>query len=337
MLMLRIRRNSIYMFAAQHFMGYYTISSSSCHIIHNDPRLFLVLDKGFQWNALNPHSGTSFINGSGRGRGPGGRGGIAIGTGFNGFALNLKGCLRDEDNIDAITFHKGKGKAKGMGPRAFAPQHLQLLPVRDLEIGLQDGTASPHNATATANQNQQHGASHHGSPLGFPNHHLPDKIVVAVDVDEADIRVHEFFKTPYFKTGIHPIPGARRVLHALSRFCNLSVVTSRQNAIKDHTIDWIEKHYPGLFQEIHFGNHFALDGVSRPKSEICRSLGADVLIDDNPRYAIECAEIGIRVLLFDYENSYPWCKTESVNQHPLVTKVHNWEEVEKQLMSWIVS
>lgn len=64
-----------------------------------------------------------------------------------------------------------------------------------------------------------------------------------------------------------------------------------------------------------------------------RSLGADILIDDNPRYAIECAEAGIRVLLFDYENSYPWCKTESVTRHPLVTKVHNWGEVEHRLVS----
>ncbi|KAL2553839.1 uncharacterized protein Fot_07458 [Forsythia ovata] len=72
-------------------------------------------------------------------------------------------------------------------------------------------------------------------------------------------------------------------------------------------------------------------------SEMARSLGAKVLIDDNPRYAIECAEVGIKVLLFDYENSYPWSKMESVNRHPLVTKVHNWEEVEHQLALWIMS
>ncbi|XP_073110117.1 uncharacterized protein [Elaeis guineensis] len=153
---------------------------------------------------------------------------------------------------------------------------------------------------------------------------------------EADIRVHEFFKTVYFKEGIHPIPGARHVLHKLSTFCNLSVVTSRQNAIKDDTLKWIEEHYPGLFQEIHFGNHFALDGQSRPKSEICKSLGAQVLIDDNPRYALECADVGIRVLLFDYENSYPWSKSDSAASHPLVTKVHNWQEVENQLVSLAV-
>ncbi|MED6110950.1 hypothetical protein PIB30_047758 [Stylosanthes scabra] len=158
------------------------------------------------------------------------------------------------------------------------------------------------------------GASANGSPtklVSFRNHHLSQKVVVAVDVDEvlgnfvsalnkfiadrysssysvseyhvyefckiwncsrdeADIRVHEFFKTPYFKTGIHPLPGAQKAIQKLSRFCSLSVVTSRQNVIKDHTIQWIEKNFPGLFHEIHFGNHFALDGVSRPKSEICR-------------------------------------------------------------------
>ncbi|XP_047307818.1 uncharacterized protein LOC124911385 [Impatiens glandulifera] len=154
--------------------------------------------------------------------------------------------------------------------------------------------------------------------------------------DEANIRVHEFFKTPYFKRGIQPIPGAQEALQKLSRFCNFSVVTSRQNAIKDDTIEWIEKHYPGLFQDIHFGNHFCLEGQSRTKSEICSSVGAKILIDDNPRYAAECAEAGMGVLLFDYENSYPWCKTESVWEHPLITKVHNWKQVEDELMSWII-
>jgi hypothetical protein len=48
------------------------------------------------------------------------------------------------------------------------------------------------------------------------------------------------------------------------------MIRSRQNAIKDHTIEWIENNFSGLFDEIHFGNHFALDGVSRAKSEICR-------------------------------------------------------------------
>ncbi|KFK29926.1 hypothetical protein AALP_AA7G196200 [Arabis alpina] len=155
--------------------------------------------------------------------------------------------------------------------------------------------------------------------------------------NEADIRVHEFFKTSYFKNGIYPLPGAHQTLHKLSRYCDMSVVTSRQNAIKDHTLEWINIHFPGLFKQIHFGNHFALHGESKPKSEICRSFGAEILIDDNPRYAEECANIGMKVLLFDYENTYPWSKSESVDMHPLVTRVHNWEEVEQQILSLVVS
>ncbi|XP_051150701.1 uncharacterized protein LOC127265071 isoform X2 [Andrographis paniculata] len=177
-----------------------------------------------------------------------------------------------------------------------------------------------------------------------------EKIMVAVDVDEvlgnfvsalnqfiaaryslkcsvSEYHVYEFFKI----WNCSRDEGAQMALQRLSEIYNLCIVTSRQNAIKDHTIEWIEKHYPGLFQEIHFGNHFALDGQSRRKSDMCKSLGAKILIDDNPRYATECAEAGIKVLLFDYENSYPWCKVDT--KHPLVTKVYNWEEVEDQLAS----
>ncbi|RWW34774.1 hypothetical protein GW17_00000445, partial [Ensete ventricosum] len=79
--------------------------------------------------------------------------------------------------------------------------------------------------------------------------------------------------------------------------------------------------------------------VSGRHSSFCHfnstSLGAHVLIDDNPKYALECAEVGIRVLLFDYHNSYPWCKAGSATSHPMVTKVHNWQEVEQHLFSWI--
>jgi hypothetical protein len=48
---------------------------------------------------------------------------------------------------------------------------------------------------------------------------------------------------------------------------------------------------------VYFGNHYALSGVSRNKSDICKSIGAGVLIDDNPGYAIECAQAGIHVML----------------------------------------
>jgi len=61
-------------------------------------------------------------------------------------------------------------------------------------------------------------------------------------------------------------------------------------------------------QEIYFGNHWSLEGASRKKSDICHAIGATVLIDDNPGYALECAAAGIHVLLYDWQNLYPWSK-----------------------------
>ncbi|KAL2481906.1 Haloacid dehalogenase-like hydrolase (HAD) superfamily protein [Abeliophyllum distichum] len=276
--------------------------------------------------------------------------------------FKLKGCCSEYYNH---SFRNNDDYNGVQNVKAYAPSLQPLL--RDLEevVTVEDPQNGP-NSRAFSGVRGAAASANRGSSTRFQGQHFPEKIMVAVDVDEvlgnfisalnrfianryslnhsiseyhvyeffkiwncsrdeADIRVHEFFETSYFKKGIHPIPGALKALQK-----------SRQNAIKEDTIAWIEKHYSGIFQEIQFGNHFALDGQARLKSDICKSLGAKVLIDDNPRYAIECADAGIRVILFDYENSYPWCKTESVNKHPLVTRVNDWEEVQ-HLVSQIVS
>lgn len=51
---------------------------------------------------------------------------------------------------------------------------------------------------------------------------------------------------------------------------DLVVVTSRQHVIQDLTLEWLDRHYAGLFEEVYFGNHFALQGASRKKSDICK-------------------------------------------------------------------
>lgn len=101
----------------------------------------------------------------------------------------------DDDDNNSIDhgFHKGvglgirnvKGNPKAIiGNPALAPlpippppQPLQLLSIFDLAT-----------ATAPLSQTQiqtpQESSSRRGSPLGFPDRPPPDKVVVAVDVDE---------------------------------------------------------------------------------------------------------------------------------------------------------
>jgi hypothetical protein len=66
------------------------------------------------------------------------------------------------------------------------------------------------------------------------------------------------------------LAGAYETLLRLEAFCDLVVVTSRQHVIQQPTLEWLEAHFPAIFPEVHFGNHFALEGKSRKKSEICR-------------------------------------------------------------------
>ena len=57
----------------------------------------------------------------------------------------------------------------------------------------------------------------------------------------------------------------------------------------------------------------------------CRSIGAEVLIDDNPAYALECAQAGIHVLLYDWDHAYPWSKTPGGGPtHDLITRWVRW-------------
>eukprot|EP00775_Hariotina_reticulata_P008207 gene8207-8398_t len=148
------------------------------------------------------------------------------------------------------------------------------------------------------------------------------------DQDRSNYIVHEFFKSDHFNDGIPIIPGAFESLCRLATNCDLVVVTSRQHVIQDLTLEWLDRHYEGLFGEVYFGNHFALQGTSRKKSDICKTIGAQVLIDDNVGYAMECANAGINVLLYDWEGSYPWSKLPEGFSHPRIQVVHNWQDVE---------
>eukprot|EP00798_Chlamydomonas_sp_ICE-L_P011704 gene11704-34432_t len=147
--------------------------------------------------------------------------------------------------------------------------------------------------------------------------------------------VHDFLASQIFTEGIPVIPGSFDALTRLSQTCDLVVVTSRQHVIQDVTLDWIDRHFEGLFQEVYFGNHFAMEGASRKKSEICKSIGAEVLIDDNPSYAAECAANGIHVLLYDWDFKYPWSKLPEGKVDPLITVVRDWEEAEAAIMDLV--
>ncbi|XP_038972257.1 uncharacterized protein LOC103716941 isoform X4 [Phoenix dactylifera] len=181
--------------------------------------------------------------------------------------LRLRSCMGRHDDVFRRVDDE-RGKAHAVAPYCESLRNSEVVFGEEVGAKLVNGN----------------GACIHGNPLGFSDHSLPEKLVVAVDVDEvlgsflsalnqfiadryssnhsvteyyvyeffkiwncsraeADIRVHEFFKTVYFKEGIHPIPGAQHVLHKLATFCNLSVVTRFTLGI---ILLWMDNHGQNL-------------------------------------------------------------------------------------------
>jgi hypothetical protein len=68
---------------------------------------------------------------------------------------------------------------------------------------------------------------------------------------------------------------------ALSAFAELHIVTSRQLTLQPATHAFLEQHFPGKFASVQFGNHWGATGGRRSKRDMCRDVGALLLIDDN--------------------------------------------------------
>lgn len=139
--------------------------------------------------------------------------------------------------------------------------------------------------------------------------------------------IYAFHDEPEFEE-IEPITGSLDAVSRLQELGEVHFVTARQEAIATKTRDWIKKHFGIDKERIHLGNHWARDSdpvtIKRSKAEMCRSIGAEILIDDAPSYALECAMDGMKVFLFDLDGEYNWNKPTPMHEN--ITRVHNWDE-----------
>ena len=63
---------------------------------------------------------------------------------------------------------------------------------------------------------------------------------------------------------------------------------------------------------------------------------ATALEEERRRAAADLAAAGVRVLLFDWEGSYPWAAAEHTKgANGLVTRVFNWEQAEREIMKLV--
>ncbi|MBI2285824.1 hypothetical protein HYU82_03300 [Candidatus Saccharibacteria bacterium] len=148
-----------------------------------------------------------------------------------------------------------------------------------------------------------------------------------VDYEEENRRSKEFHKSGIF-INYRSDREAKPVLKELSKDYKLVVATSRHQVIYTETLKWIEKNFKDVFTEVHFAGMWddwekhTLDKLKITKAEICKQIGADYLIDDQPKHCFAAAEAGITSLLF---GDYRWNRNVKLRKNTV--RVKNWREV----------
>lgn len=117
---------------------------------------------------------------------------------------------------------------------------------------------------------------------------------------------------------LKPIHGSIDAIRKIKEKNNLIVITGRPKHTLKYMQDWLGKHYPGIFDDIFFTNFFF--GGKKTKSEICREVGAEIIIDDSLIFIENASEHGVQALLFNA----PWNQGELPEN---VTRVHSWGEI----------
>lgn len=145
--------------------------------------------------------------------------------------------------------------------------------------------------------------------------------------DEKLERISSFVANGGFRNGL-PLSKSKAAIEELAKSYDLVVVTSRWKDWEQDTFDWLDRHYPKTFNNVHFANSITWSrGDKHDKASICKELGAVAFIDDSVDNVEKVAETGIKSLLF---GDYPWNRTDQLPEN--VRRVSNWDEVLEVLL-----
>ena len=145
--------------------------------------------------------------------------------------------------------------------------------------------------------------------------------------EEVIYRVNQYYVSPDFMR-TKPVYGAVDAVERLAEQGHrLSIITSRPENIRGRTMEWLTRHYPPVFESLHFANSYMV-GAKENKSTICRRIGVDIFVDDTLHHTADCAENGIPAILFDNDSQYKWNQGPAA---PGVTRIATWDRIVRHI------
>ncbi len=167
---------------------------------------------------------------------------------------------------------------------------------------------------------------HFGTSISIDDYDEDRQKTWGVSFEEAERRM-KVMRDQKSQNSYSPFSLARDVLLHLKQTYTLIVLTSRREESRGDTMNWLNRYYPGVFDEVLLSGFFETSTVRGghllTKGEQYKQIGAAFVIDDYYKHCASAAEEGINAVLF---GDYPW---NQVGDPPhLVTRCGDWREVE---------
>jgi len=156
--------------------------------------------------------------------------------------------------------------------------------------------------------------------------------------DSAEVMKHFYVSEEY--QSIQPIATALPTLQALSDKFRFIVITSRSDAQRDTTLQFLHTNFPNMFEQVVFTNTFASAYAHKKctKAFMMKQLNAQVLIDDSINNIVQCAQENVKGILFGH---YPWNMNRTLTSqfaggeadaaNKIVKHVQHWHQIEQAL------
>lgn len=162
----------------------------------------------------------------------------------------------------------------------------------------------------------------YGSNVTLENAHLDSDDVWGVSHEVMLERFAEIMTTDEYKA-LGPSDEEAQILKELAQQHELHLVTARKEVERVFTQEMLDRQVPGVFMSMEFV------GWQGSKGEVCRRIGADVLIDDNSRHLHNAIEHGLPkngAILF---GDYAWNVADTT--HEDLTHCRDWQSVKQAI------
>ena len=172
--------------------------------------------------------------------------------------------------------------------------------------------------------------STYGTEIGLADlYDSPPEVWGVHEVDEVLKRLDVCLSASSDKF-LQPFPEVAASIKRLAAKHELHLVTGRRDFLEPITRSTLDTFFTGCFRTIEHTNHYAPSGeahLRRSKGEVCRQLGADILIDDHIAHIKSAIDAGVpNAILF---GEYPWSKTDTLPAG--VTHCRDWSAAEAEI------